>query len=173
MTARSHGTGRFHPSELGTLGEGVVFEEGVLVFNPAHVHIGNHVYVGHRAMLKGDTRGELRIGDGSWIGQDVYIQSAGGVTIGRRVGIGPRVSILTSVHAETPPPAPIIDAPLEFAPVEIGDGCDIGIGAVLLPGAKLGTCVQVGANAVVAGEHPPGAIIAGVPARMLRMRGER
>ncbi|MEX2195802.1 MAG: acyltransferase [Thermoleophilaceae bacterium] len=171
MTARSHGSGRFDPGELGTLGEGAVIEEGVLVFNASHVHLGAGVYVGHRAMLKGDTRGELRIGDGSWIGQGVYVQSAGGVTIGRRVGVGPRVTIVSSTHEETPPGAAIIDAPLEFAPVEVGDGCDIGVGAVLLPGARLGEGVQVGANAVVVGEVPAGSVIAGVPARVLRTRG--
>src|SRR5438034_6036516 len=53
---RTHGTGYFEPQELGSLGDGVVIEAGVLVFNPAYVHLGNHVYVGHRAMLKGDTR---------------------------------------------------------------------------------------------------------------------
>lgn len=172
MTARSHGSGRFDPGELGTLGAGVVIEEGVLVFNAAHVHLGDDVYVGHRAMLKGDTRAELRIGDGAWIGQDAYMQSAGGVTIGRRVGVGPRVTIITATHEETPPGTPIIDAPLRFAPVEVGDGCDIGVGAVLLPGARLGEGVQVGANAVVSGEFPAGSVVAGVPARLLRRRGD-
>lgn len=172
MTARSHGTGRFHPAELGTLGDGVLIEEGVLVFNAPYVHLHDGVYVGHRAMLKGDTRAELRIGEGSWIGQEVFIQSAGGVTIGRRVGVGPRVTIITATHEETAPPAAIIDAPLTFAPVEIGDGCDIGVGAVLLPGTRLGSGVQVGANAVVAGEFAPGTVVAGVPARVLRQRGE-
>ena len=147
-----------------------MIEEGVLIFNAANVHLGRDVYVGHRAMLKGDTRAELVIGDGSWIGQDVYMQSAGGIQIGRRVGIGPRVAILTSTHRETPFPAPIIDAPLEFAPVSIADGCDIGIGAVLLPGAQIGPGTQVGAGSVVVGSLPPGAIAMGAPARVTRLR---
>jgi len=170
MSPRSHGTGRFSPDELAELGAGTVLEEDVLVFNPAHVRIGANVYVGHRAMLKGDTRGELVLEDGVWVGQDCYLQSAGGIRIGARTGIGPRVTILTSVHEETPWPAPIIDAPLRFAPVEVGPGCDIGINATLLPGARLGSGVQVGAGAVVVGEVPDGAIVAGVPARVLRYR---
>ncbi|HMJ03206.1 MAG TPA: acyltransferase, partial [Conexibacter sp.] len=160
----------FTPGELGACGEGTVIEEGVLVFNAAHVHLGADVYVGHRTMLKGDTRGELRIEAGSWIGQDCYFQSAGGIRVGARVGIGPRVMILTSTHEETAWPAPIIEAPLTFAPVEVGAGCDIGIGAVLLPGTRLGRGVQVGAGAVVLGEVPDGAVVAGVPARVIRHR---
>jgi acetyltransferase-like isoleucine patch superfamily enzyme len=173
MTARSHGSGRYASADLGSLGEGAVIEEGVLIFNPAHVHIAREVYIGHRTMLCGDTRGELRIEEGSWIGPDCYMQSAGGIRVGRRVGIAPRVIILTSTHRETPPPTPIIDAPLEFAPVEIGDGCDIGVGSVLLPGARVGAGAQLGAGSVITGEIPMGAVAAGAPARVTRRRGER
>ncbi len=169
----SQGTGRFHREELGSLGQGCVLEEGVLVFNPAAVHLGDDVYVGHGTMLKGDTRGELRVEHGVWIGQECYMHSAGGIRIGARAGIGPRVLILTSTHAETPPPMAIIDAPLAFASVELGAGCDIGVGAILLPGARIGVGVQIGAGAVVAGEVPGGVVAAGVPARVLRRRGER
>jgi acetyltransferase-like isoleucine patch superfamily enzyme len=170
MAARSHGTGEYLPEQLGSLGEATVIEEGVLIFNPGYVHVGRDVYVGHRAMLIGDTRAELRIGDGSWIGQDVYMQSAGGIRIGRRVGIGPRVMILTSTHRETPFPAAIIDAPLEFAPVQIEDGCDIGLGVILLPGCCIRSGAQIGAGSVVLGEIPPGAIALGTPARVRRKR---
>jgi carbonic anhydrase/acetyltransferase-like protein (isoleucine patch superfamily) len=171
--ARTHGTGRFEPSELGALGPGCVIEDEVLVWQPATVRLGAGVYVGHRAMLRGDTRGELVIGDGTWIGQEVYMHSAGSIRIGRQVGVGPRAMILTSTHEETAPPAPITGAPLVFAPVEIGDGCDVGIGAILLPGTRLGAGVQVGAGAVVTGDVPDGAIVAGVPARVMRFRGQR
>lgn len=172
MTARSHGSGRFNPADLGSLGEGAVIEEGVLIFNPAHVHIARDAYIGHRTMLCGDTRGELRIEEGAWIGPDCYMHGAGGIRIGRRAGIGPRVIMLTSTHSETLPPTPIIDAPLEFTPVEVGEGCDVGVGAILLPGARVGAGAQIGAGSVVTGEIPPGAIAAGAPARVMRQRGE-
>ena len=168
----SHGSGRFEPAQLGALGARCVLEEGVLAWYPETIHLGDDVYVGHRTMLKGDTRGELVVGDGSWIGQDCFLHSAGSVRIGSQVGIGPRVSILTSTHAESAPPAPIMAAALQFAAVEVGDGCDIGLGATLLPGTRLGAGVQVGAGAVVTGTVPDGAIVAGVPARVLRYRGQ-
>ncbi len=173
MTWTTHGNGRFAPEDFGALGARCVIEEGVLAFNPAHIFIGDDVYVGHRAMLKGDTRAELRIGSGAWIGQDCYMQSAGGIRIGERAGIGPRVMVFTSTHAETPPPAAVVDAALEFAPVEIGAGCDVGIAAILLPGASIGEGAQIGAGAVVTGHIPPGMVAAGVPAKVLRRRGER
>jgi acetyltransferase-like isoleucine patch superfamily enzyme len=168
----SHGSGRFEPADLGAFGSGCVLEDGVLAWHPETIRLGDNVYVGHRTMLKGDTRGELVVGEDTWIGQDCFLHAAGSIRIGRMVGIGPRVSILTSTHTETAPPTPIIAAPLRFAAVEVGDGCDIGLGATLLPGTRLGAGVQVGAGAVVTGEVPAGAIVAGVPARVLRHRGE-
>jgi acetyltransferase-like isoleucine patch superfamily enzyme len=167
---RTHGTGRFSVGELGSVGKRVVLEEGVLIFNPSHVHLGDDVYVGHRAMLKGDTRNELVVGRGSWIGQDSYMHSAGGIIIGDHVGIAPRAMILTSRHAETSVGTPIMFGRLELERVEIGDGCDVGMGAILLPGTRLGAGVLVGAGAVVKGEFADGVVIAGVPARLLRRR---
>jgi acetyltransferase-like isoleucine patch superfamily enzyme len=167
---KTHGTGRLDPGELGSLGERCVLEDGVLVFNAAHVHLADDVYVGHRAMLKGDTRNELRIGARSWIGQDCFFHSAGGITIGEDVGIAPRAMILTSTHAETPPGTPIMAGALELEPVEIGDGSDVGLGSILLPGTRLGKGVLVGAGAVVKGDFPDYSVVAGVPGRVLRTR---
>lgn len=171
MTA-SHGTGQ-GPWDFADLGDGAVFEQGVLVFHPENITIGDRVYVGHQTILKGYYKNKMMIGEDTWIGQQCFLHSAGGITIGSRVGIGPGVKILTSTHAETAPPTPIMDGPLEFAPVVIGDGCDLGVGCIILPGVTLGEGVQVGAGAVVTQDAPAGAIIAGVPARVIRMRGDK
>ena len=52
----------------------------------------------------------------------------------------------------------------------IGHDVWIGHGALILPGARLGHGVIVGAGAVVAGAVPDYAIVAGNPARVVRMR---
>jgi len=170
VTRRSQGSGRFDPADLGALGEGAVIEEGVLVFKPQHVFIGRDVYIGHRAILKGDTRAPLEIGDDSWIGQDCALFCAGGITLGRNVGMGPKSMILSAIHEEVDFAVPIIDGAVTAAPVTIGDGADIGLGAIILPGVRIGAGVFVGAGAVVTRDVPDGAIVAGVPARVLRMR---
>ena len=52
----------------------------------------------------------------------------------------------------------------------IGHDVWIGQGARILPGARLGSGAIVGAGAVVTGPVPPYAVVAGNPARVLRMR---
>ncbi len=169
---RSHGTGQFSPDELAACGEGCVFEEGCLVFHPDHVHLGRDVYVGHRAMLKGYHRNTLRIGDGTWIGQNVFLHAAGGITIGANVGIGPGTQVITSFHAEAGRAVPILNSPVEMAAVVIEDDVDLGVGSIVLPGVRIGRGAQVGAGSVVTRDVAPYAVVAGNPARPLRTRPE-
>ena len=84
----SHGSGQFLPSQLARLGERVVFEPGALVFHPESIEIGDDVYVGHQAILKGYYRNRMIVGSGTWIGQQAFLHSAGGLTIGRNVASG-------------------------------------------------------------------------------------
>jgi acetyltransferase-like isoleucine patch superfamily enzyme len=169
--ARSHGTGAVDPGLLAACGTGVVFEPGALVFHPENVEIGDDVYVGHYAILKGYHLNRMRIGARSWIGQQAFLHSAGGLEIGVRVGVGPGVKIITSSH-ELPADiaAPVMDGALRLAAVTLEDGCDIGVGAIVLPGVRVGRGAVIGAGAVVTADVPAGAIAAGVPARVLRYR---
>ena len=167
---QSHGSGRFSPEELKRVGQNVVFEEGVLVFHPEVVEIGDNVYVGHRAILKGYYRGYIRIGNNVWIGQNCFLHGAGGIVVGNNVGIGPNVVIITSVHKDQGPSVPILFSELEFGPVVIEDDSDIGVGAIILPGVTIGRGCQIGAGAVVTKSIPPYSVAAGVPVRILRKR---
>ena len=53
----------------------------------------------------------------------------------------------------------------------LGDNVWLGTGAKVLDGIRIGSHAVVGANAVVTADLPEGAIAAGVPARVLRLRG--
>lgn len=169
---RSHGDGFFTLEDLADCGEGAVFESGVRVFHPENVYIGPDVYVGHDSILKGYFKNELRIGEGSWIGQQVFMHAAGGLSIGENVGVGPSVRIITSRHTEAGRSTPILHSPIEFGAVTIEADSDIGVGAVILPGVTIGRGAQVGAGAVVTKNVPPFSVVAGVPATLIRMRPE-
>ena len=168
---RSHGSGEFEPSQFKALGDNVIFEPGVLVFHPETIELQSNVYVGHGAILKGYYKGPgMQVGENTWIGQGCYFHSAGGIAIGRNVGIGPYVKILTSVHVEAGRNVPILHSPIEFSQVEIGDDSDIGVGAIILPGVKIGHGVQVGAGAVVTRSLPDYSVAYGNPAKVQRTR---
>ena len=53
----------------------------------------------------------------------------------------------------------------------IEDGCYIGVGAKILGPVRVGARATIGANAVVVTDVPPGAVAAGVPARIVRREG--
>lgn len=167
---RSRGTGSLEPGRIGRLGSGAVIEDGVRVFHPERVFIGDNVYVGHDTILEGYHENDLVIGSDTWIGARCHLHAAGGIRIGSRVGIGPGVVVITSAHRVGPPPEVILEAPLDTAPVVIGDGCDLGVGAIVLPGVTVGEGTQVGAGAVVTRDLPPFSVAAGVPARVIRSR---
>jgi len=166
----SHGTGLFKRSQFNKIGSNVIFEKNVLVFHPENIEIGNNIYVGHNSILKAYHKNKLIIGDDSWIGQSCYIHSAGGIDIGRAVGIGPCVKILTSTHLESEPDYPVLCNELSLKKVIIGDGCDIGIGSIILPGITVGKGSVIGAGSVVTRDIPEYCVYAGNPAKLLRKR---
>ena len=166
----SHGDGTFTRDQFQTIGEHVVFEAGVRVWHPERITLGDNVYIGHDAMLKAYHQNTMSIADDTWIGQGVFFHSAGGLTIGNRVGVGPFVKVLTSYHGEAGRHIPILASPLELKPVVIHDDVDIGVGTVVLPGVTIERGAQVGAGAVVTRDVPAFAVVAGNPARILRMR---
>jgi acetyltransferase-like isoleucine patch superfamily enzyme len=170
MRNRSHGTGEWRPEQLAELGPDCVFESGVLIFHPENVALGTNVYVGHYSILKGYYKNRLEIGDETWIGQQCFLHAAGGLRVGKQVGIGPGVKVLTSQHIEAGRQLPIYNAPVEFKPVVIEDGSDIGAGAVILPGVTIGKGAQIGAGAVVTRDIPAFTIAAGSPAKVMRGR---
>jgi acetyltransferase-like isoleucine patch superfamily enzyme len=173
MPPRTHGTGDFELSQFAKLGQNVIFETGVLVFHPENIEIQNDVYIGHYTILKGYYKNKMIIGEGTWIGQQCFFHSAGGIEIGSHVGIGPGVKILTSSHTLDNIDSPILHNPVEFAPVRICDNSDIGVNAIILPGVTIGLGAQVGAGAVVTQSVEDYAVMAGVPARVLYYRKQQ
>ena len=167
---KSHGNGQFTRKSFASLGKDTVFERGVLVFHPSNITMGNNVYVGHYTILKAYHLNEMIIGDNVWIGQACFFHSAGGIKIGKNVGIGPGVKILTSAHRLDQLDKPILHSEIITKPVIIDDDCDIGSGAIILAGVHIGHGAQVGAGAVVTSNVPAFAIVAGVPAKVLRKR---
>ena len=94
----------------------------------------------------------LRIGDGVVLGRGSHVIADTTVTIGSDCYFGPYVYVTSTNHSYDDPHEPIGKQWPRMEPVEIGPGCWIGTGAVILPGARIGRNVVVAAGAVVRGD---------------------
>lgn len=147
-------------------------ESNTTILHRENINMGKGVYIGKNTYINGYHRAEggVKIGDRTWIGPGCYLHGAGGITIGNDVGIGPHVKILTSNHTAEDTEIPVKDTPLEFKQVIIGDWCDIGMGAIILPGITIGKGAIVGAGSVVTKNVKSFEVVAGNPARVLCRR---
>lgn len=166
----SHGYGTFKKEDFKFLGNNVIFENDVKVFHPENIYLEDNIYIGHNSILKAYHKNEMIIRKNTWIGQYCFFHSAGGIEIGEAVGIGPYVKIITSVHSDDNIELPILFHPLNFKRVILENGCDIGIGTIILPGVTIGEGAIIGAGSIVVKSIPSYSVAAGVPARILRKR---
>jgi acetyltransferase-like isoleucine patch superfamily enzyme len=121
-----------------------------------------------QALPAGASSPVLRIGERCLIGRGSHVVAHRSVTIGDDVITGPHCYITDQNHVYADPDTPIgRQWPTEDA-VEIGAGSWLGTGAIVLPGTRLGRNTVVGAGAVVRGEFPDHAVLAGIPATVVR-----
>jgi acetyltransferase-like isoleucine patch superfamily enzyme len=142
---------------------------GVVLKHPETMEFGDCVFIGSQAMIQGRFDGSCKIGNHVWIGPQAYFD-ARQLVLEDYVGWGPGAKVLGSAHTGIPLEEPIITTDLVIKPVIVETGADIGMNASILPGVRIGAHSIVGAGAVVTQDVPEYAVVAGVPARVLRSR---
>jgi acetyltransferase-like isoleucine patch superfamily enzyme len=149
------------------------------------VVLGQGVEVFHFVNLYG-----CEIGDGTRIGSYVEIQR--GARVGRNCKVSSHTFICEGVVVEDEvfighgvnfindkyPRAANADGTLQtdadwmLQHTTVGRGASVGTGATILGGISIGAGATVGAGAVVTRDVPPGATVAGNPARIIKSRDE-
>jgi tetrahydrodipicolinate N-succinyltransferase len=164
---------------FGAFGEGsaMSFPPGS-VSGHRRIRIGAHTMIGAYVSLAAGMADDgplapgsdvvIVIGDRCNIGRNSSIVGIRHIEIGDDVTTGPNVYVTDHNHTYADRDVPIARQWPSEDPVRIGPGCWLGSGAVVLPGATIGRNVVVAANAVVRGDVPDYAVVAGSPARIVR-----
>jgi len=146
------------------------------LFNEQYIQIGTGTMIGPQVTLSAGmvpgqqcvTNPVVRIGDRCLIGKGSGIVGHLAIDIGNDVWTGHHVYITDQNHGFADIDLPISRQSMPEQPVTIGDGSWLGHGTVVLPGARIGRHVAVGANSVVTGDLPDYCVAVGAPARVVR-----
>ena len=132
------------------------------------VHVKRDVRMGweHGA----DARGELKIGEGTQVLSGVRIDCTAPVTIGAGSHLGRDSAVFTHRHAVDRRNVRVLEAPIETAPVVIGDDVMIYSDVVVLPGVHIGDGAVIAVRSVVTRDVESYATMAGVPAAKVGKR---
>jgi acetyltransferase-like isoleucine patch superfamily enzyme len=133
------------------------------------IDVGRFVFLGRGTILSCKD-GDIAIGDHGNFGFHCEIFSASRVTVGRHGLFAAQSYLVGGGHEFEREGLAVIDQPRSSLGIVLGDNVWLGTGAKVLDGVAIGSNVVVGANAVVNADLPDGAIAAGVPARVLRLR---
>lgn len=166
-----------HP-QMVRVGRGFAIEDFAEVqgLSQRGVRIGNNVTIGRGAQIRmssyygRDLGVGLEVGDESNVSLQAFLGASGGITIGRRVLMGPGVMLLSEEHIADRLDLDIKYQGVRAVPIHIEDGVWIGAGVLVLGGVRIGRGAIVGAGAVVREDIPAFTVAAGVPARVVRKR---
>jgi acetyltransferase-like isoleucine patch superfamily enzyme len=159
-----------------TVGDGVMVHERTHFDRRVKVVLGHHSEVRDRVRIGiaevGGRSGSFSLGEGSVVLSDTQVDCTASVTIGRGTHVGRRAQVFTHAHDVSSLAVPVLEAPVTSAPVTIGNDVMIYNDVVILPGVTVGDGAVVAIRAVVSRDVPAGAIVAGVPARVISRRAD-
>lgn len=133
-------------------------------------HCGKNVIVKRNACF-GTGKG-IWIGDNSQLGHNCVVPSD--IVMGDNIIMGPEVVIWGISHDFSSVDKPIREqGSTENHPPIIGDDVWIGSRVIIMPGVKIGSHSVIGAASVVTHDVLEWAVVAGIPARTIKMRGSK
>jgi acetyltransferase-like isoleucine patch superfamily enzyme len=133
------------------------------------IEFGPFVWIGHDSKIRCH-EGVVEIGAKTVLGQECTISAYKRVRIGEQCVIADRAMFIDFDHGVVEVERPIRQQGIYTRDVEVGSNVWIGYGACILRGVRVGDNSIVGTNCVVTKDVPANAVVAGVPARIVRMR---
>ena len=135
----------------------------------AALRIGRWAWIGHGSKIRVH-EGEVSIGAKTVMGQECTISAYQHVEIGRECIVADRVMLIDFDHGVVEVERPIRLQGIYKRDIRVGHNVWIGYGACVLRGVSVGNNSILGTSAVVTQDVPENAVVAGIPARVIRMR---
>jgi acetyltransferase-like isoleucine patch superfamily enzyme len=135
----------------------------------AEVRFGRFVWIGDGTKIRCH-EGVVEIGEKTVMGQECTISAYQRVRIGAQCVIADRAMFIDFDHGVVEVERPIRLQGIYKRDVVVGSNVWIGYGACILRGVSVGDNSIVGTNSVVTKDVPANAVVAGIPARVIRMR---
>ncbi len=133
------------------------------------IRFGRFVWIGDGSKIRCH-EGEVEIGPKTVMGQECTISAYQRVRIGEQCVIADRAMFIDFDHGVVEVERPIRVQGIYKRDIEVGSNVWIGYGACILRGVRVGDNAIVGTSAVVTKDVPANAVVAGAPARIIRMR---
>jgi len=115
----------------------------------------------------------IKVGEKLHLSENTIIDISGGIEFGDMVTVSEGAKIYTHRHGIDDRERYWRDQPIVFHKLIIGDDVWVGANSIILSGVtEIGKGAIIGAGAVVTKEIPPYAVVAGVPARIIKYRGQ-
>jgi acetyltransferase-like isoleucine patch superfamily enzyme len=133
------------------------------------IRFGRFVWIGDGTKIRCH-EGAVEIGAKTVMGQECTISAYQHVRIGEECVIADRAMFIDFDHGVVEVERPIRLQGIYKRDVEVGNNVWIGYGACVLRGVSVGDNSVIGTNAVVTKDVPANAVVAGIPARIIRMR---
>ena len=155
----------------------VSFGKSVQVIGIRNISIGAGSCVGDDAWLNVAMRDDslrMRIGDSVLIGRQSVISTGGFLEIGDFCVLAPRVFVSDVDHGFQDIGCPVLMQPVTTGrQIIVEENCWLAINSVLTGNITIGRGSVVGANSVVNKDVPPFCVVAGNPARIIKMYNPR
>ena len=133
------------------------------------LRFGRFVWIGDGSKIRCH-EGVVEIGQKTVMGQECTISAYQRVRIGEQCVIADRAMFIDFDHGVVEVERPIRLQGIYKRDVRVGNNCWIGYGACILRGTTVGDNAIIGTNSVVTKDVPANAVVAGLPARVIRMR---
>jgi len=185
---------KFYPKLFKSVGSGLILGRNTVIRHPGNIELGSNVTIDDGCLVDGRgagaagvvledgviinrncmiqaKAGPIRLGARTTIGSNSMIVSMAGVEFGEAVLVAGNCYFTAGAYRVDDLSVPVMDqAAYSKGPIRLGDRSWVGTGAIILDGVTVGPGAIIGAGAVVTKDVPANAIVAGVPAKIIRMR---